>query len=107
MSDPGPDPDPDIEQLRTELQHARANAGGNVAEVLDNLTETLGTLDAAETEPGQETLDSIRAELARLEADTTGETRQYIDQARNRVRAILEARLADDESVPDRLDDQH
>jgi hypothetical protein len=46
MSDPGPDPDPAIERLRTELQHAPAEAPGEVATVLENLTLALGNLDA-------------------------------------------------------------
>lgn len=106
MSDPGPDPDPELEQLRTELQHARENAGGDVSEVLDNLTEALGSLDATDDQPSQDNLESIRAELARLEEDTEGDTRQSLDRAREHTRAIIETRLADDESVSDRMDDQ-
>lgn len=106
MSDPGPDPDPDIEQLRTDLQHAREEANAEVSTALDNLTVALGNLDESENDPKQDDLESVRAELARLEDDTEGDTRQAIDRARERVRAILEARLTDDESVPDRLDDQ-
>ncbi|MFD1587723.1 hypothetical protein ACFR9U_12075 [Halorientalis brevis] len=106
MSDPGPTPDAELEQLRTELQHAREDAGGDVSEVLDNLTEALGNLDASDDEPRQDHLESIRAELARLEDDTEGDTRKSLDRAREHVRAILEARLTEDESVSDRMDDQ-
>jgi len=106
VSDPGPDPDPEIEQLRTELQHARESATRDIATTLDNLTVALGNLDESDDDPEQDDLESIRAELARLEADTEGDTRKAIDRARERARAILQARLADDESVPDRLDDQ-
>ncbi|MFB6179686.1 MAG: hypothetical protein ABEI77_08185 [Halorientalis sp.] len=106
MSDPGSDPDQHLEQLRTELQDARDVAPDNADEVLKNLSVALGRLDATDDQPSQDDLESVRAELARLENDTTGDTRKRIDHAREHVRTVIEARLDDDESVADRMDDQ-
>ena len=98
MSDPGPDPDADLEGLRTTLQHARDDAPRDIATTLDDLTDALGRLDADGDAPTQDDLESVRGELARLEESTEGDTRKQLERAREELRTILKERLAGEES---------
>jgi hypothetical protein len=93
VSDPGPDPDADLEHLRTTLQHASTDASRDIATTLDSLTDAPGRLDADDDAPAQDDLESIRAELARLEETAEGDTGKRLDRARREVRTVLKARL--------------
>ncbi|MDL5361793.1 hypothetical protein [Halalkalicoccus sp. NIPERK01] len=82
--------DPDLDRVRTELQHAREEDTGELNEPLNNLTQALERLDEEGNEPKPERLDSIHDELVRLQEDTGGEIREHLRRARDQVRAYRE-----------------
>ena len=82
--------DPDLDQVRTELQHAREEDTGDLNEPLNNLTQAIDRLEDAEGGPKPDRLDSIHDELTRLQEDEEGEIREHLRQARDHVRAYRE-----------------
>lgn len=79
--------DPDLDQVRTELQHAREEDTGDLNESLNSLTQALDQLDEEGPEPKPERLDSIHDELVRLQEDNEGEIQEHLRRARDHVRA--------------------
>lgn len=82
--------DPDLDQVGTELQHAREEDTGEVNEPLNNLTQALERLDEEGSKPKPERLDSNHDELVRLQENTWDEIREYLRRARDHVRAYRE-----------------
>lgn len=79
--------DPDLDEIRSELQHAREEAESDLNEPIQNVTEAIGRLDDRENEPGPDRLESIHEELERLENNTESEANEHITQAREHVRS--------------------
>ncbi|MFC6904849.1 DUF7553 family protein [Halalkalicoccus tibetensis] len=95
--------DPDLDQVRTELQHAREADTGELNESLNSLTQALDQLDEEGNEPKPEHLDSIHDELVRLQegygeggssatsqSGDDEEIRDHLRRARDHVRAYRE-----------------
>lgn len=82
--------DPDLDQVQTELQHAREEDTGDLNEPLNNLTQALDRLEDAEGGPKPDRLDSIHDELVRLQEDNEGEIQEHLRRARDHVRAYRE-----------------
>jgi hypothetical protein len=82
--------DPDLDQVRTELQHARDEDTGDLNEPLNNLTQALDRLEDEEGEPKPDHLESIHDELVRLQEDNEGEIQKHLRRARDHVRAYRE-----------------
>jgi hypothetical protein len=79
--------DPDLDQVQTELQHAREEDTGDLNEPLNNLTQAIDRLEDQEGEPKPDRLESIHDELVRLQEENEGEIREHLRRARDHVRA--------------------
>jgi hypothetical protein len=80
----------ELDQVRTELQHATEHAKRDARKPLQNFTQsiersTTGTTIRSGTE-------SMREELSRLETEASDEAREYIVQAREHLQAYEENR---------------
>lgn len=93
--------DPDLDEIRSELQHAREEAKSDINEPLQNVTQAIDRLDDRENDPRPDRLQSIHEELERLEDNTEGQANDHITQAREHVRAYhdnLDTLADEDES---------
>lgn len=79
--------DPDLDEIRSELQHARETAKSELNDPILNVTESIDRLDDREDDPRPDRLESIHEELERLEDNTEGEANDHLTQAREHVRA--------------------
>ena len=88
---------PALDQVRTELQHARAAGRSQLQAQLDDISAAIGTLDEREDDPKPDRLESLRVEIAKLQSDTTGETQDHLRQAHELLRAYQENQAVLDE----------
>lgn len=91
----------ELDEIRTEITHALANANRETMEPLNSINEAIEILDEREGDPKPDRLDSIREELETLESSSEGETREHLRNAREHLRAFQENRefLDDREDV--------
>lgn len=82
----------ELDQIRTEITHALANANRETAVTLKSINQAIERLDKRPSDPKPERLESIRGELEELESDSAGETRDYVRRAREHLRAFQENR---------------
>lgn len=82
----------ELDQIRTEITHALANANRETMEPLNSINEALEVLDERSDDPTPDRLDSIRGEIEKLESESEGETRDHLRNAREHLRAFQENR---------------
>ena len=81
---------PDLDQVRTELQHARAASKSQIQTQLDDISTAIGTLDERDDDPKPDRIESLRMEIAKLQSNTTGETQDHLRQAHEHLLAYQE-----------------
>ena len=90
---PNPDAeqtDHDLNQIRTQIEHARESANRETMEPLNSINEGLEALDKGEGDPRPDRIESIEEELLKLQNSSEGETHEHLRRARDHLQAYKE-----------------
>lgn len=76
----------DLEAVHEEIREIREEAERDVREPLVSIERALSEMQADDASPKADRLEEVRAELDRLESETTGETSARLSRVREAVR---------------------
>ena len=82
----------ELDQIRTQIEHARESANRETMEPLNSINEGLEFLDESDEPPRRERIESIERELLELQDDAEGETRDHLRRARDHLQAYKQNR---------------